>query len=87
MRRLRWEIASSRGQIFMTAQAISTIAVDLSQQGSEFSKGDMPAGGGFSTASADRGLTVQAGLRGAQYVSPVIKTDFGDDACRSKLER
>jgi len=61
---------------FTTAQAISTIAVDLSQQGSEFSKGDMPAGGGFSTASADRGLTVQAGLRGAQYVSPVIKTDF-----------
>jgi hypothetical protein len=61
---------------FTTAESISTIAADIKQSGVDFSKGDMPAGGGFSSASAEHGLTVQAGLRGAQYVSPVIKTDF-----------
>ena len=62
---------------FTTAKAISPIAVDLHQRGTDFSKGDMPAGGGFSAATAERGLTVQAGLSNARYVSPVFKVDFG----------
>jgi hypothetical protein len=62
---------------FTTAQAISTIAADMHQRGRDFAKGDMPAGAGFSSATAERGLTVEKGLRGAQYVSPVIKVDFG----------
>ena len=39
---------------FTTAQAISPIAVDVHQRGTDFARGDMPAGGGFSAASEER---------------------------------
>ena len=61
---------------FVTAQAISTIAVDATQTGTDFSKGDLPAGRGFSSASAETGLTVQQGLNGVQFVSDVISSTF-----------
>ena len=61
---------------FITAQSVSTIAADISQTGTDFSKGDLPADGGFSSASIENGLTVQTGLNGVQYVSNVISVDF-----------
>lgn len=61
---------------FVTAQSIATIAVDATQTGTDFARGDLPAGGGFSTASAEAGLTVQQGLNGVEYVSDVINVDF-----------
>src|SRR3954447_11719897 len=61
---------------YVSAQAISTIATDIHQTGTEFSKGDLPADGGFSSASVQDGLTVQRGLNGVQYTSNVINLDF-----------
>ena len=61
---------------FVTAQSVATIAANVDQTGREFSHGDLPADGGFSSASVENGLTVQSGLHGVQYVSNVISVDF-----------
>jgi hypothetical protein len=61
---------------FVSAQSIATIAADLNQTGTDFNRGDLPAQGGYSSASADEGLVVQRGLNGVKFLSNVISVDF-----------